>query len=322
MRRLLSLLSLAPLLLTACFSEPSEREQVQIECVRLDSVLMRTDGGADRIVEEHPGFARLWGQVFGFTDSTLLVGDFSRFVADSTMQQLEDSILHVFPTVDRYSADLQAAFGRLSARMPELPLPKVYFYNSGFNASLLLADSTLGIALDRFLGADAWYYPQLGVPVYLRRLMRPSAIVSMAVEGWVSSEYPLGVERGTVLDHMLHQGKLKWINRQVLPDAPDTIALGYTAKELAWLRASEADMWTYLSEKKLLFDTNALLVAQFTRPSPFTTSFGQDSPGQAACYIGYRIVARYMEQHPKTSYHALLQSLGSQAIVEGARYQP
>ncbi len=311
-------------MLSACFSEPTpgRTERPPLQCLRLDSVLMRTDSGARNIVKQHPGFAQLWGQIFGFRDSNQLAADFSRFVADRDMQQLEDSILHVFPTVAPYVAELQAAFARLAERMPQLPIPTVYFYNSGFNASLLLADSTLGIALDRFLGADSWYYPQLGTPLYLRRLMRPEALVPMAVEGWVASEYPLGLERGTILDHMLHQGKLKWITRQLLPRLPDSLVLAYTAHELEWLEASEAQMWTYLSEKKLLFETNALQVAQFTRPSPFTTSFGQDSPGQAACYVGYRIVDRYMDQHPGTSYHDLLQTLQSQDIVAGARYQP
>lgn len=290
-------------------------------CYRVDSLLMRMPGGADTLVRRYPVFAQLWGQVFGFKDSTLLVADFSRFVQDSSMQSLEDSILRVYPDTRPYAQALGQAFVKLKANSPGMRVPEIYFYNSGFNASLLLGDSILGIGLDRFLGASAWCYPLLGIPQYLRREMTPESMLPLAFDGWVSSELSLPLDRNTVLEHMLFEGKLKWLNTQVFPDMPDTVALGYSARALEWLRASERSMWEYLSEKQQLFETNALLVAQYTRPAPFTRNFGQQSPGQAACYLGYRIVRQYMERHPDTPYDALFR-IPSQQMVEGARYNP
>ncbi len=328
MRRLFLLLSISILLLSVasscstCSTPEPEDLPTGFAYYRLDSLLMREPHGADSLVRNFPEFARLWGQVFGFNDSGLLVADFSRFVGDSAMQGLEDTILRVFPEVQSYAEGLQRAFARLRGRMPEIPIPTLYFYNSGFNASLLLADSTMGIGLDRFLGRGCWYYPQLGIPQYLRRRLDPEVMLPMAIDEWVASEYPLPLEQNTVLDNMLYKGKLKWLNTQIFPDMPDSVALGYSVAELGWLSESEEAMWQYLSEKKQLFETSPMLVAQYTRPAPFTTHFTQDSPGQAACYIGYRIVAEYMARNPETSLKVLFTDLKATQIVEGARYRP
>lgn len=292
-----------------------------ITVTRLDTLLFEP-GGVDSILEHHADFAALWGNVLGYDGREPLPQLFTRFASDTLILQLYDSINRVFPTTAAQVTDLQGAFGALAAHLPQMTIPRIYFYNSGFNASILLADSLLGIGLDRFLGAGCWYYMQLGIPRYLARSMAPQRLVPTAVEMWVGSEFPLDPARTNILDHMLYRGALLYIVRQTLPGLPDSLALGYSGQQLVWLRGHERALWQYLSEKKLLYEANSLLVNQFTQPAPFTTALGQDSPGQAACYVGYRIVEAYMRRNPTTPWSDLLGGQTAQTILSGARYNP
>lgn len=319
----LLLVLLSTLLLLACtHSHKQNGDLLKVpEPVRLDTMLMLPDG-VDAMLEQASGFCEYWAKVLGNDGREPMGQLFRRFAADTLIQQLSDSIHAVYPETSALRSDLRQAFARLAEELPELPIPQIYLYNSGFNASLLLVDSMLGIGLDRFLGAHSPYYEWLGIPRYLARQMTPRRLVPTAVEGWVESEYPIDPTQTNMLDNMLYRGKLLYIARHALPNAPDSVALGYTEEQINWLTHNERAIWLYLSEKKLLFERNALLISQFTRPAPFTTALGQDSPGQAACWVGYRIVSRFMERHPKTSWQELLVELQSQQIMEGARYNP
>ena len=296
-------------------------ETPPVAVTRLDTLLFEP-GGVDSLLEHHADFATLWGNVLGYDGREPLPQLFGRFASDTLMRQLYDSINRVFPTTEAQVSQLQEAFGAIAAHLPQMTIPHIYFYNSGFNASILLADSMLGIGLDRFLGPGCWYYSQLGIPRYLARSMAPQRIAPVALQMWVESEYPLDVSRTKILDHMLYRGALLYMVRQALQGLPDSVALGYSGQQLLWLQEHERALWQYLSEKKLLYETNSLLVNQFTKPAPFTTALGQDSPGQAACYVGYRIVEAYMHRNPTAPWSDLLGAQSAQTILGGARYNP
>lgn len=238
------------------------------------------------------------------------------------MQGLEDSILHHFPNLQTVNGALTESFSALHAQCPSMPLPRIYYFNSGFNASVLVGDSILGIGLDRFLGEGNPYYNMLGIPRYLQRSMGPEWIVSTALFQFLEAEYPLPANESTLLGTMVDQGKKYFILQQIAPELHDTLTLPYSARQIEWLKGYEQKVWEYLSGHKLLFSSSSRTLTQFTKNAPFTPAFGQDSPGQAASYIGYRIVKAYMERHPSTPWEELMVSLTAQEILQDARYNP
>ena len=314
----------AGLLLSSCrtTTQPLELPTGCAPLPRLDSILITPDG-VEKVTQNYPDFASLWGQLLGQMPNQAPETILAQFATDTLICRLQDSINCTFPPSMRPDAALWHAFVRAHELAPSHPIPRLYYYNSGFQASILVADSLLAIGLDRFLGSSSRFYQELSMPRYLAERMTPQYIVPTALEGWLSAEFPQNEPRPSVLDQMLYQGKVKYAIKTLLPELPDSITLQFSTAQLDWLEESEADIWTYLSEKKLLYEKNQLIVSQLTRPAPFTNAFGQNSPGQAVNWVGYRIVASYMRHHANLNLEDLFApTLSNEQLLQRAKYRP
>lgn len=307
-------------LFTQCHNDSTQTSSDYLAVPRLDSLLF-APSGVEKVVAADRPMATLWGQLLGASPDQDPRPILQRFASDTLIRRVQDTINRVFPRSLRPDAPLRDAFAALKALAPNHPNPRLVYYNSGFTASFLVADSLLAVGLDRFLGAGSTFYAALGMPRYLAEHMRPADIVPRALEAWLSSEYPLSDPRPSILDQMIYNGKIKATIVRLLPNVADTIALQYSAEALDWLDASEKEIWTYLSEKRLLYEKNQLIVSQFTRPAPFTSAFGQKSPGEAVNWLGYRIVASYQKTHPETSLDALF-ALPAETVLQQSKYRP
>ena len=307
---------------TACRHDTTPanwRETLRLE--RLDHQLMR-EGGGSTIMARDSTFGVLWCRLLHFEGTERYANYLDAFASDSTMQALQDSIEASFPLAKDPAKSLEKGFAWLHRNMPSISIPRIYFINGGFNAPCMMDTAMLGIALECFLGQKSTYYEKLQIPQYLRRQMDPKRIAPAAITGWLEGMYmPMGSMR-TVLDNMLYQGKLLYIARQALPQLPEHVVLGFSKEELEWLTASEGSMWRYLSEKEVIFDSNPLIVTQFTGPAPFTRAFGNDSPGRASVWLGYRIVESYFKANPSASIERIYFSSDSQQLLAKAKYAP
>lgn len=325
-KKVLPYLIMLPLLAsftTACRqnSTPDKwKETLRLE--RLDHQLMRA-GGGKAIMGTDSALGVLWCRLLHFEGNTGYEKYLNSFAADSAMQAVQDSIENVFPLHDETTSEqIETGFAWIHSNMPSIEIPRIYYIHGGFNAPCMMDTAILGIALECFLGDNSSFYEKLQIPHYLRRRMQPARIAPAAMAGWLEGMYtPVGTMR-TVLDHMIYQGKILYIIRQALPKTPEHIALGFTKDEIDWLKASEGSMWRYLSEKKVLFEANPLIVSQFTGPAPFTRAFGNDSPGRAAIWLGYRIVESYFRSNPTASIERTYFSTDFQQLLAKAKYNP
>lgn len=292
-----------------------------LKLARLDHQLLR-NGGGKAIMAEDSAFGVLWTRLLHYEGNDNFDAYLNAFAADSTMQALQDTIERTFPIGKEPKQQLADAFAWLHTNMPSIDIPRVYFINGGFNAPCMMDTGRLGVALECFLGPECSYYEKLQIPLYLRRAMRPERIAPAALIGWTEGMYPPVGDMRTVLDHMLYQGKLLYIAHQALPKLPEHIALGFSKEDIHWLEANEGNMWRYLSEKNVLFESNPLIINQFTGPAPFTRAFGNDSPGRAAAWLGYRIVASYFKANPSAPMERTYFSTDSQQLLAKAKYNP
>jgi hypothetical protein len=81
-------------------------------------------------------------------------------------------------------------------------------------------------------------------------------------------------------------------------------------------------MWTYLIENDLLFSTDNMIIRKLTGEAPFTSYFSNESPGQAAIWLGFRIVESYMKKNREVKLEDLMNNADIQAILDGAKYNP
>jgi hypothetical protein len=183
----------------------------------------------------------------------------------------------------------------------------------------------LGIGLDRYLGANCEYYPRLDIYKYISARMTPENIVPDCMFGWGASEWDFSALKypaDNVLAEIIHNGKLKYFEKCMLPETSDEIIFGFTADQMKFCRNNESQMWRYVIENSLLFSTDQFTIRKLIGDSPFTSFFTRESPGRAAVWLGFRIIESYMMKNPGVKIDEMMKNTDVQVILEKAKYSP
>jgi hypothetical protein len=181
------------------------------------------------------------------------------------------------------------------------------------------------ISLDRYLGANSKYYPSLGIYDYQSRRMTPAYTVSDCMYAWASTEWDyrdMGYGTRTLLNTMLHEAKLVYFTKRMIPGVADTVLFGFTDNQLSFCTEGEGLIWEYIVGNDLLFSTDSFMIRKFTGEAPFTSYFTEDSPGRAVVWTGFRIIERFMRNNPDVTMQELMEMSDCQAILTGAKYKP
>jgi hypothetical protein len=248
-----------------------------------------------------------------------------RFCTDKFNNEVYGSIASVFPGTEEIEDELSGAFSHYRHYFPGKPIPLVFTCMTGFNNSVITGDSVLGISLDRYLGEECKYYRQLGLYKYQVARMIPESIPSDCLYGWASSEWDfnaMNYQVENVLSSMIHEGKLLYFVKCMLPEKEDELVFGFSPSQLKFCINNEGKMWEHLVDNNLLFNSEMLTKKKLTGDAPFTSYFTSESPGRAAVWIGFRIVESYMRKNRNVTLEDLMKETDIQGILEKARYHP
>ncbi len=332
-------LLLMMLMVVACKRDPLKVNVSDIDvAVSVDRFEQRLFGHpADSVVAEVPALQREYGLFFQRFLQLINVGHpgtmvfhqyFKLFLSDDLNREVYHKVQEVYPDLSHLEKKLTGAFKHYKYYFPQRPLPGVYTYISGFNASLLIDEGILGIGLDRYLGNDIVWYDRLGIPKYMQRKMTPEKIPTDCMYALAMTEFPF-VDRANdsivtenVINKMIYEGKLLYFVQAMMPKEKETLVTGFTEEQLKWCRDNERVMWAYLIEHRLLFKTDYMTINKLTKDAPFTSFFPRESPGKAANWIGWQIVKRYMERHREVTLAQLMKERNYQKILDGSAYDP
>ena len=140
---------------------------------------------------------------------------FYRFFQDSTLQRMLVDVQHEFADMDDINEDMASAFERLQDEMPALEIPHIYAQIGSFDQSIIVADGSLGISLDKYLGSDYPFYQQ-NYSDSQRRMMVRSMIVPDCLAFYLLSLYPLPHDLvNTQKGRDQHMGKIQWVVNEV-----------------------------------------------------------------------------------------------------------
>ena len=306
--------------------------RVKLEVKRLEADLFGSDPQllpqmTNDLQKKYGSFLQLFSYVINageVTDSSftdVLVS----FSTDKLNCEVYAETQKIFHDFGAYTASLEECFSHYSYYFPGKVIPDIYTCITGFNNSIITGDSVVGISLERYLGADNAYYPQLGIYKYVSDRMSPENIVPDVIYAWAASDWDyraMGYPSDNVMASMMHYGKLKYFERCMLPGLSDELLFGYSADQLKFCRNNEGQMWQYLVEKDLLFSTDQFTVNKLTGEAPFTSFFTRESPGRAAVWLGFRIIEAYMQKNSDVSLEGLMNTTDVQMILEGAKYAP
>ena len=247
--------------------------------------------------------------------------DLARFITYPDMVVTFQKVMAVFPDLRDIESGFGRAFFNYEKEFPDRTIPELYTLISGFNSKWIVTDEYMAIALDHYLGSDEDIYGMLMLPNYERRLRDKKYIVPQSVNAWLTTEFPFNDSINTVLNNILYHGKLMYAMHQLLPCTPDSILFGFTPAQMRWCGNNSTQMWTHLVENRLLFASDQFTINKFVGPAPFTSTFTRESPGRAAVWLGYKIVASYMKRE-KVSLQELMLTEDYQQILQKAKFRP
>ena len=140
---------------------------------------------------------------------------FLRFFQDSTLQRMLIDVQQQYADMDDINEELASAFERLQNEMPALEIPHIYAQIGSFDQSIVVADGSLGISLDKYLGANYPFYQQ-NYSADQRRMMVRSMIVPDCLSFYLLSLYPLPLELvNTQKGRDQHMSKIQWVVNEV-----------------------------------------------------------------------------------------------------------
>lgn len=258
----------------------------------------------------------------GDSRDSLYAGYLLTFLSDPSIVKAKHRSDSLFTNFQPYIKQLEEAFKHYHYYYPGRPVPIIITYLSGFNQSIVTTPDVLGISLDNYLGSDCPYYSMLGLPVYKRENMEPRKLIYDAMYGWISHQFEYMGNSEDLISGMIYQGKLLYFLGALIPDGPEILKIGYKKEQIAWCREHEPVMWSYLVEKRLLFSGDRMEMVRFINPAPFTTPFGQKSPGKTGVWIGWQIIKSYMKKNPEITLQKLMEENDYHKILNESGYSP
>ena len=283
----------------------------------------------DSIAEHIPHLQNRFGELLdlfsyemriGAPDSPEYAENLEGFITYPDMVLAYGRIMAVFPDVKNLEKQFGRAFYNYSKFFPEKEIPSIYTFFSGFNNKGIVNEDIMAIALDYYLGRNEEIYHWLGLQNYERQLRDKKYLVSDYMNEWISTEFPFNDSINTVLANIIYKGKIMYTLHRILPQTPDSVLFGFSPEQMRWCRDNTTEMYTFLVEQRLLFSTDQFTINKLLEPSPFTSTFGNRTPGRAAIWLGYRIVAAYMKRE-NVSLKELLLDNDYQNILSKSRFR-
>jgi hypothetical protein len=139
-----------------------------------------------------------------------------QFFQDSTLQTLLADVQEQYADLDDISEELSDAFSRLKEMLPSMEIPHVYTQVGSFDQSVIVDNHSLGISLDKYLGADYPFYMQ-NYTAQQRSMMVRQMIVPDCMAFYILSLYPMPRDLALTKEGRdLHMGKIQWVVNHVL----------------------------------------------------------------------------------------------------------
>lgn len=306
-----------------------QRKEADISNIRfelasqnLDEELFSCKSAEDvqKFLDNHPALAKgyftdapvqpsqLAAHLFGLIQNPALQG--FRAQLDSIIGDRKVRILN--PLTD--------AFKRIKAHYPGFPIPEVQFIITGFTGNdLYISDSLIVIGLDYFGGPAARYRPNV-YDYQLRRYQREYIVPSIVF--FESNKYNrMNASDQTLLSDMVGYGKGYEFVKQVMPQTPDSLIIGYSGEDLRRTYNSQGDIWAYFIASKLLYEKSDLKKRKFVDDRPFTTEIGNKVPGAIGRWVGWRIVSRFLAENPDVSLTQLMEIDNAGRILQESAYK-
>ena len=139
---------------------------------------------------------------------------FLNFYQDTILQSLIADAELQYASMADVNKQFSNAFKKLQKMCPSMKLPVVYAQIGALDQSVIIGNNSIGISLDKYLGAEYPLYRRFYTSEQ-RQLMTREYIVPDCMSFYILSMFPLkDHENRTQYERDLHMGKIMWtVNR-------------------------------------------------------------------------------------------------------------
>ncbi len=319
-----------PILIAGCSSSTSYKDKADITDIQLTDLniqqyerdLFTIDQGI--IKKELQDLSNKYPLFLGNQLDTLQIIQISNYLNDPILVELYQSSLKKYPNLDWLEKDLNNAYKHIKYYFPKEKEKSFFTYISGIDLlnPVFVDDNNVIIAIDMYLGKELDAYKQVGIPLYKARELDKDYILIDILYQEAYQKLPKGYTPKTILDFMIHEAKAVMFCDLMLPHAPDSLKMKYTDSQMKWCNENESNLWAFMIENQLLYNSDKEQVKKLILEAPYTAGFSEDSPGKIGIWLGWNILKSYLNNNPNTKFEDLLLNTDSQEILEKSGYRP
>lgn len=246
------------------------------------------------------------------------------YLSDEGVKTAFEASQKQFYDLSSLEKQLTSIFNTIQKENPGWKKPAVYTYISGYDihSGIFMADTSLVIPIDNYLGENYPDYRKAGIPSYLTSKMTYAMLLPDIVKAIAYIQYPYNSSGQSLVSQMISAGKVLYFAKHYLPDYDPAMVYGYSKPHLEWLNNNEKEIWTFLLQANLLFNTDKTLTSKLMMDAPFTPGLPRESPGMIGHWIGYQIVSSWMNKNSSTSINQLMLMNDHHKLFNESGYKP
>ncbi|MFY7965196.1 MAG: hypothetical protein ACOVO1_09890 [Chitinophagaceae bacterium] len=306
---------------------------LKIERFESDFFKMDTENIAkslDLLNQKYPSFLKDYlYQVLGLMPQPDSVISQTRlFLEDSLYRTIYQDATKKFSSLDNVKAELTLGLQLTKHYFPQYNLPKKLITFVGpldGVGTALTSDHSLAIGLQGYLGKDYEAYQNGYIaqtyPAYKSRRFEPQYIATNCVKNIIEEIFPDKSNGRPLAERMVEQGRRLYVLDMLLPKTADSVKTGYTQSQLTQCFDNEKTIWAFFVQGNLLFEREPSIASPYVTDGPKTQELSETAPGNIGTFIGWQIVKKWMDAHPKTSLETLMQT-PTMTIFNDAGYKP
>lgn len=307
------------LLYTSC-GHNADTGEVHIE--RFEKVIFGTPVAElpTALKEQRSSYAPL---ISGDLNDPTFVRNLTEFATDPQMKDVYNTVMRRYPDLGWLEQGLAPAMEKAKKLFPDLAVKDFYTLILGsfdYNMRVMCADSFLAIDISQYVIDDYKAMNYYNLPLYLVNLLDSTHLLPDCMAAVGMSVLPQNYRPQSMLDFMVTSGKVLYFMEQTLPDMAPQVLIRYTPQQWGWAVENESNIWGYLLQNQLLYDSDWNRIRGFVNEGPQTPQFSNSAP-RLADFIGLNIITAYMANN-KVSMPELFANTDSQKILTKSKYKP
>ncbi|MBN2767137.1 MAG: hypothetical protein JXR27_12255 [Paludibacteraceae bacterium] len=303
-------------------AKPISIHRVDIDLIGLDTSKMAIE--TEKLFQKYPAFMSVFfAQMIELPidNRPVLENELKSFLSDTLFAKVNADVLQSFADVSDIETEVGESYARIAHFFPEIKLPELYLFVSGFNRSVVVTPAFIAVGVDMYLGSDYPEYNDISYK-YLAYNMRRESIAVDVISAVLFAHFSSDVENDRLLDNMLYRGKVLYTLATMMPGRLPHDIIGYTKFQWEWSRKYEKEIWNTIVDNQDIYSSDVMLMRKYLNDAPFTSPVSQDSPGRLGVWVGWQIVDAWMKKDKTRTLKDLIAEKNYQKMLTESGYQP